>query len=189
MKKILIINIIMIMEISLIADTPITSFKAMIWNQFINDLVEVKIDIAYDEAEDRIYMAIPDEKYPAEITITEEYRKSMYDLVRRYERKQRNAIAWGEEYDIELGKLPVAESRFKRFKNWHNSRVNSSANFFSQNTELHQFILFFSPMTSREDDSISKKGFKLYFWEENAQELEKVFNSKTFKKYWDKDNK
>ena len=177
------------MGISLIAVTPITSFKALVWNQFINDLIEIKIDVAYDEAENRIYLTIPDEKYPAEITITEEYRKAMYDLVRRFERKQRQAIEWKEEYDLELDKLPVTESRFKRYKTWHKSRVNSSANFFSQNTELHQFILFFSPMTSREDDSISKKGFKLYFWAENAEELEKAFNSRTFKKYCGRENK
>ncbi|MDP8209230.1 MAG: hypothetical protein RAO94_13880 [Candidatus Stygibacter australis] len=189
MKKVLIIYIILVMGISLIADTPITSFKAMIWNQFINDLMEIKIDVAYDEAENRIYMTIPDEKYPSEITITEEYRKAMYDLVRRFMRKQRQAIEWKEEYDLELGKLPITESRFKRYKTWHNSRVNSSGNFFSQNTELHQFILFFSPMTSREDDSISKKGFKLYFWTENAEELEKAFNPRSFKKYWGDEKK
>jgi len=55
MKKVLIIYIILVMGISLIADTPITSFKAMIWNQFINDLMEIKIDVAYDEAENRLH--------------------------------------------------------------------------------------------------------------------------------------
>jgi len=183
MKKIFIIYILLIMGILLMADTPIASFKAYEWNQFINDLVEIKVNIAYDEVEDRVYMAISYDKYPTEITITEEYRKTMFNMIRRFVRKQRQAIEWGEEYDMELGKLPIAESRFKRAKTWHKSRVNSSANFFSQNDKLHQFILFFSPMASREDNLITKKGFKLYFWAEDISDLEKAFNSRTYKKY------
>ncbi|MDP8220982.1 MAG: hypothetical protein P9X26_06530 [Candidatus Stygibacter frigidus] len=189
MKKVLITFILLMMAILLMADTPITSFKALVWSQFLNDLIEINVDIAYDESGDRVYMTIPDGKYPTEITITEEYRKAMFDLIRRYVRKERQAVDWEEEYDMELGRLPVADSRFKRYKTWHNSKVNSSANFFSQNKTLHQFILFFSPMTSREDDMITKKGFKLYFWFEDAKKLENAFKSKTYKKYFTKDNK
>jgi len=183
MKKTIISLVVMMMGLTLVADTPITSFKALVWNSFINTLVEIKVDIFYQEDTETIYMAIPDEKFPMQITINEEYRCKMYNLIRRFERKYRNALEWEEQFDLELGVLPTAESKFKRHKTWHKSNVNSSANFFSQNAELHQFILFFSPMPSRTDRDITRDGFKLYFWADDIKQLEKAFHSKEYKKY------
>ncbi|MCF7913004.1 MAG: hypothetical protein K9M99_10780 [Candidatus Cloacimonetes bacterium] len=183
MKIIIIYLILLFFGFSLFADMPVTSFKALVCNKFINNLVEVKIEIKYDEDAESFYMAIPDEKFPMEITITDEYRDEMYKLIKRFERKYRNAMDWEEEYDLELGVLPTAESRFKRHNTWHNSQVNSSVNFFSQSTELHQLIIFYSPMPSRIDKDITRDGFKLYFWGDDFKELEKAFQSKVYNNF------
>jgi hypothetical protein len=183
MKKIIIAFVVLMMGLSLNADTPITSFKAMVWNGFINNLVEIKVNIFYQEDTETIYMAIPDAKFPMQITMTEEYRSKMYSMIKRFQRKYRNAIDWNEKLDLELGVLPTAESSFKRHKTWHKSNVNSSANFFSQSHELHQFILFFSPMPSQIDKDITREGFKLYFWSDDIKQLEQAFHPREYKKY------
>ncbi len=182
MKKI-VLAVILLNACLLASDDTVAKIRAYSWNKFINNLVEEKLELRYRAKDDEIYLYIPDQLTPTEITISDEYRKVLIDLIKKHERLETRAISWEEQYDEELGALPTADSRFMKGSFWYDSRVNTTANFFSQSPEMHQFILFFSEMPASENKSISCKGRTFYFGQKEIKELKNIFLERNFIKY------
>ncbi len=187
MKILMAVVILVLAGAYLSADTLVAKFEGYSWNTFINNLVKENLELRYQEEAEKFYLVVPDKQTPTEITITEEYRSALYDIIKKYERKERQATSWEEEYDLQLGVLPTTDSRFYKGSFWYDARVNTAANFFSQSIELHQFILFFSEMPALDNKVVVRPAFSYYFWSEDVKNLKKIFSKSTFDKFTKKE--
>jgi hypothetical protein len=95
MKKI-VLAVILLSACLLASDDTVAKIRAYSWNKFINNLVEEKLELRYRAKDDEIYLYIPDQLTPTEITIGDEYRKVLIDLIKKHERLETRAISWEE---------------------------------------------------------------------------------------------
>lgn len=181
--KLIFVIFIMIISLSVLADTKIAEIDAYKWNKFINNLEPLEMILSYDAESDNFFLTIPDGRNYVKIEITEEYREELYKLLRSFDKKANRAKSWNETLDEELGQLPTAESYFKKGEDVYSSRVNSKVNIFSQSTDLHQMVFFFSKMTARENETYFMNSQAIYFWQIEAAQMKKVFKKKNFDKY------
>ena len=183
MKKNVVLIVILLMSLWLYCDVTVAEIKGHSFRKFINNFVEEELVLKYQEDTERFYLLLKQGKVTIEITIDEEYRDKLYEIIKDFEKMKRRAVAWEETYDKEIGRLPVAESRFHKGSSWYNSKVNTEVNFFSQNLEWHQLILFFSEMHAAENKNVHNNQFSLYFWDDDVRNLKKVFSKRAFKNY------
>lgn len=181
MKRTLAALIIVALSFTLLAKPQeITSFKASVWLNYIRDLMEIDVHMMLDKTNNEIYFQFDIPASPLQIIIDEEYRKELLDYINKFQRKVRMADMREETYDLELGKFPTARSRFFKFKTWHDSKFNSTANFFSQKAEQHQFLIMLSPMNSQPGGKIKREGTTFYFEASETKKLEKYLSKNKF---------
>ena len=170
--------------ISLVFAKPqrIGTIECGVWNQFTQNILEIDVELRFDPLIEEYYLVIDSPDGVVEIIVNEEYRAGMEKNLRIFRRKLRQANLQEKQLDIELGEFPTAYCRFQKGKNWFESKMNSTANFFSQKKEVHQFIIITSSM--KEIDGILKrKSLTLYFDSSEIKGMQKLFTGDNFKSY------
>ena len=182
-KRLLIMAILCAFTVTYAKSQRIGTIEGGIWNQFTRNIFEIDIELRFDPAEEEFFLFIDSPESAVEIIIDEEYRAAMEENLCIFRRKLRQVELQEKMLDVEIGEFPTAYCRFQKGKkNWYDSKINSTANFFSQKIDMHQFIIITSNM-KEQDGIIKRKSLTVYIDSSEIKKMLELFREDNFKKY------